>query len=70
MERQRLIYDDVLDSLANELGLSYLRIDETLCSEKVCGMSKGDTILYRDKNHLNIIGSKIVGKFLAERLLY
>jgi peptidoglycan/LPS O-acetylase OafA/YrhL len=68
VERQRMIYDDVLDRLANEFRLNYVRIDETFCSDKICSMSQGDSILYRDNHHLNIIGSKTVGRFLAAKL--
>jgi peptidoglycan/LPS O-acetylase OafA/YrhL len=68
VDRQRMVYDVVLERLTNELGVRYLRIDKTLCSEKVCAMFKDDKILYRDNHHLNITGSKIVGQYLAERL--
>jgi hypothetical protein len=68
VERQRMIYDNVLARLAKEFRLNYVRIDETFCSDKICSMSQGDSILYRDNHHLNIIGSKTVGKFLATEL--
>lgn len=68
VKRQRAIYDGVLNRLAIDFGLSYLQLDEALCSEDACSMSKDDEILYRDNNHLNIIGSKLVGKSLAVRL--
>ena len=70
VERQRMIYDNVLDRLANEFRLNYVRIDEIFCSDKICSMSQGNSILYRDNHHLNIIGSKIVGKFLAAKLSF
>ena len=68
LEQQRLVYEHTLKRLASEFKLSYLRIDEALCEKNLCSMSKGNMILYRDNNHLNIIGSKLVGKSLAERL--
>jgi peptidoglycan/LPS O-acetylase OafA/YrhL len=68
VRHQREVYDGILARLAKDFKVSYLRIDETLCSELACGMSKDDQILYRDNNHLNIIGSKLVGKSLAEML--
>jgi peptidoglycan/LPS O-acetylase OafA/YrhL len=70
VERQRSIYDNILKRLGKEFGLTYLTIDKDLCADDVCAMSKGETILYRDKNHLNIIGSKLVGKSLADRLSF
>jgi len=68
VRRQSSPYESILMRLAKEYGLTYLKIDDDLCVENVCGMAKGDTILYRDNNHLNIVGSKLVGKSLAERL--
>lgn len=65
---ERASYGNVLKRLSDEFGLRYLPIDNMLCSDKECGMSKGGSVLYRDNNHLNIVGSKIVGEFLAERL--
>jgi hypothetical protein len=70
VERQRSIYDDILKRIGKEFALTYLPIDKDLCSGDVCSMSKDDTILYRDNNHLNIIGSKLVGKALADRLSF
>lgn len=70
VKKQRTIYDDTLKRLSKDFGVSYLTIDKDLCAGHVCAMSKGDAILYRDKNHLNIIGSKLVGKSLAERLVF
>jgi peptidoglycan/LPS O-acetylase OafA/YrhL len=68
VNRQRMVYDETLKELANKFNIDYLRIDEVLCSDFVCGMAKDGNILYRDNNHLNILGSKLVGKLLAERL--
>ena len=68
VERQSSAYDGILKRLANEYDLTYISIDENFCVDNSCGMAKGDTILYRDNNHLNIIGSKLVGKSLAEHL--
>jgi hypothetical protein len=70
VERQQSIYDDILKRLSKEFGLKYLQIYKDLCADDVCSMSKGDMILYRDNNHLNIIGSKLIGKSLADRLSF
>jgi peptidoglycan/LPS O-acetylase OafA/YrhL len=70
VERQQSIYDNILKRLGEEYGLTYLPIYKDLCADDVCGMSNGKSILYRDNNHLNIIGSKLVGKSLADRLSF
>lgn len=68
VEQQLSVYNNILERLAREYGLTYLSIYEDLCVDNLCSMSKDDAILYHDDNHLNIIGSKLVGKSLAERL--
>jgi peptidoglycan/LPS O-acetylase OafA/YrhL len=42
---------------------------DLLCSGGSCSMAHGDEILYRDNNHLNIPGSKLVGQYLANKYL-
>lgn len=68
-ERQSLIYENILVRLAEEYGLQYFSVYNNLCDEYSCSMDKGGVILYRDNNHLNIFGSQIIGKSLAERLM-
>ena len=70
VERQQSIYDNILKRLGEAYGLIYLPIYKDLCADDVCGMSNGESILYRDNKHLNIIGSKLVGKSLADRLSF
>ncbi len=67
---QSAVYDGILNRLAKDFGLKYFKIDEILCSEVSCGMSKDNNIFYRDKDHLNIVGSKFIGKTLAEMLSF
>lgn len=43
-----------------------LPLTEYICDELSCSMTKGDAVLYRDHNHLNIIGSALVGRKLIE----
>jgi peptidoglycan/LPS O-acetylase OafA/YrhL len=73
VEQQKIKYDNVLLRLSQEFRLPYIRIDKLLCSknneEKTCEMFRDNSILYRDRIHLNIIGSKIVGNFLSQRLI-
>ena len=46
-------------------GVQLLNTAAYFCSSYVCSMNKGDVLLYRDSNHLNMIGSR----FLANRML-
>jgi hypothetical protein len=34
--------------------------------DRICSMTNGSNILYRDDNHLNLIGSAYIGKRMVE----
>lgn len=65
---QRQVYDPILNKLANEFNVKYITIDAPLCQQEKCLMTDGTSIFYRDDHHLNILGSKLIGKYLAEKL--
>jgi peptidoglycan/LPS O-acetylase OafA/YrhL len=46
-------------------GVQLLNTAAYFCDNDVCSMNKGNTLLYRDGNHLNNVGSR----FLANRML-
>jgi len=58
-------YHDTLTKLSVDFSISYYPISGPLCTEYQCSMIQGSTILYRDKDHLNIPGSILIGKHLA-----
>jgi peptidoglycan/LPS O-acetylase OafA/YrhL len=65
---QKNYYEEILKKLSDENNLIYVPADVPLCGNNECAMSLGKNILYRDSNHLNIIGSKLVGKYLSEAI--
>jgi peptidoglycan/LPS O-acetylase OafA/YrhL len=46
-------------------GVQLLNTAHDFCDDYLCSMTKGETLLYRDSNHLNNVGSR----FLANRML-
>jgi len=42
--------------------IELIRLDPYFCDERRCSMLAGDSVTYRDNNHLNLIGSKLVGR--------
>jgi hypothetical protein len=42
-----------------------LEVGKYFCDDRMCRMTRGDEILYRDRNHLNLNGSLYVGKRLV-----
>ena len=65
---QKQVYNEILTQISTQLNVSYIMINEPLCNSLECSMIFGDQLLYRDNNHLNIIGSSLIGKFLANKI--
>jgi peptidoglycan/LPS O-acetylase OafA/YrhL len=64
---QVIKYKSVLDTLAQKPGVYVLDPTSVICNELTCSMVSGNNLYYRDNNHLNILGSLIVGtKIRAE----
>lgn len=61
-------YHDTLNELSSNFSIDYHPISEPLCTENQCSMFLGTNILYRDNDHLNITGSILIGKYLANFL--
>ena len=59
-------YLSLMDAISAVPEVTLIKTYEYLCNEsKSCLMHNDRQILYRDSNHLNIIGSQIIGKFIA-----
>lgn len=65
---QESFYKNTLINLSKKFSIKYYKISEPLCNKIKCSMLSGNTILYRDTHHLNIPGSIIIGKYLADIL--
>lgn len=68
VEYQRNMYGGVLTKLSKDYNVPYIDIYSPLCTETKCGMIKNNNLLYRDDNHLNILGSELIGRYVAEKL--
>lgn len=68
VEYQRDMYGAVLTKLSKDYHVPYIDIYSPLCTETKCGMIKNNNVLYRDDNHLNILGSELIGRYVAEKL--
>ena len=49
-------------------SVSLIRLDDLFCDDSVCHMAMDGRILFRDNNHVNILGSQLVGTALADRM--
>jgi hypothetical protein len=65
---QKALYAGTLEKLSLHFSVPYIDIYMPLCGPVSCSMISDTNILYRDKNHLNIPGSRLVGNYLAQIL--
>ena len=54
------------DVVINVPGVTLIESAAYLCEKEVCFMGKDGLLLYRDNNHLNISGSKLIGRKIAD----
>ena len=61
--------DNVISSvIADNPSVQFINTYDSLCFSDSCFMAINGKILYRDRNHLNIYGSKYVGKYVAKAI--
>ena len=61
----RLTYEPAFERVAEEFPeVTLIDLSEIFCDRQTCSMIDGNDILFRDRNHLNINGSK----YLAEKI--
>ncbi|CAH0209089.1 O-acetyltransferase OatA [Pseudomonas brassicacearum] len=51
----------LLNVAQREPRVKYVAISQYVCRNGQCGMTRNGQLLYRDKNHLNITGSNLIG---------
>lgn len=67
VKKQRNVYADALQKVvASRPEVKIISVGDYFCNDRFCSMTNGDNILYRDDNHLNLIGSRYVGKRIVE----
>ena len=65
-QREYERYVPILERVQESTGASILRTAKYFCSETSCSMEKNGDLLYRDDNHLNVNGSKYLGRMIVE----
>ena len=66
---QKSYYENSLKSISQSLGATLIDLDSVFCDKESCSMSHKGIVYFRDKDHLNIEGSKIVGEFISKILI-
>jgi len=69
----RYWYNQIISELSKvssaDPNVTLVRTDSLFCKGTNCSMANGDELLYRDKNHLNLNGTRFVGKYLTDTYL-
>jgi hypothetical protein len=61
-------FDQALEQVSADTSVRVLSLADALCDANYCSMFFGSNLYYRDNNHLNIPGSRLVGRHLASML--
>jgi len=64
--QEDVYHESLIKVVGNRPAVKLLSLGRYLCDEENCDMAKDNLLLYRDPNHLNIIGSTLVGRRLVE----
>jgi hypothetical protein len=68
---QQKVYLPTLQSIVEaNSNVKLLEIADYFCDASVCSMESNGLLYYRDNNHLNLNGSKYLGKKLTEDYLF
>jgi peptidoglycan/LPS O-acetylase OafA/YrhL len=66
--RSELSYSGDLKSIVrNNPKLIYFEPKDIFCNNINCSMIKNDILMYRDNNHLNIMGSNLLGEIIVDK---
>jgi hypothetical protein len=65
----QLRYLNYLEQIkAHYPDIKLIQLRDLFCNTSSCSMVRNNQILFRDDNHLNILGSKYVGKYIANEI--
>ena len=67
-DKKYLTYISTIEQLKKNKEISVINTVPLFCNEKNCLMEKNGKLLYRDDQHLNIEGSRYIGKFIADEM--
>lgn len=60
-------YPDLVAAAEKAPGVQVLNTADYFCDDYICSMNKGNALLYRDANHLNNEGSRLVSDYILTR---
>lgn len=67
-DRQMATYDQLLIKLQLNPAVHLIETAKFFCNSVSCTMNRGSELLFRDRHHLNISGSRYLGEQIAPAL--
>ena len=67
-DAQKDTFHHTLQRLSSDLGIKYIDLFPVVCDEEKCSMVRGGKVIYRDDDHFNILGSRLAGDYIIERI--
>ncbi|MDD2885828.1 MAG: acyltransferase family protein [Dechloromonas sp.] len=64
-DRQTVVYGELLAKLQQDPAVHLIETAKVFCNSVSCAMNRGTELLFRDRHHLNINGSKYLGEQIA-----
>jgi len=55
-------YEKLLSAVKAVPGVRLMRTAQYMCTDRECSMTRAGEILYADPSHLNVLGSRYVGR--------
>ena len=67
-DKKYVLYEHSLELASNNSKAKLINTTSLFCNSKICSMGKEGKLLYRDSIHLNINGSRYIGKFITKEI--
>jgi peptidoglycan/LPS O-acetylase OafA/YrhL len=61
------IYRELFIAIAEHPNVELVDVSSAICDVNTCSMLSEDRLLYRDNDHLNLIGSQLAGELLIQK---
>ena len=66
-EGDQSVYRELFVAIAQHPSVELVDVSEAICDQRTCSMLSEGRLLYRDNDHLNLIGSQLAGKLLVQK---
>ena len=66
-EGDQAVYRELFTAIAEHPNVEIVDVSEAICGQATCSMLSEGRLLYRDNDHLNLLGSQLAGELLVQK---